>query len=100
MERELSLREKLSNQLGDAPWRNLREHAARDGLVCCRLGEDILEAAVAIAEDNTAWVSQAIESGLLYKPSAEQLAFLEKKQETLFRFLIVQPFVVVQELGD
>ena len=95
-----SKREEFERQLGHATWGDLRPHAARDGLVFLAEGVDLVGAALAVASDDTSWVSEHLVAGTLWKPSAEELAHLEKHHESAFHFLIVQPFVLAKRLVD
>ena len=61
---------------------------------------DMVETGVAFAEDKFEWVNQQVEAGLITKPTAAQLERFEKSPELLFRFLIIQPFVLIQPLED
>ena len=100
MTQEETLQEKLTRQLDEVTWSGLREHVARDGIIFCSLELDLVETGIAVAEDQTEWVSAKVASGHIAKPTAEELAFFEANPKTLFRFLIVQPFVLVQQLSD
>ena len=99
-EKEESLKTKLSRQLDDVPWSGLREHAARDGIIMLGLELDMVDTGIAFAEDKFEWVNQQVEAGLITKPTAAQLSHFEKNPQLLFRFLIIQPFVLVQPLDD
>ena len=98
--KEESLEERLTRQLDDVPWSGLREHAARDGIIILAQELDMVETGVALAEDRFHWVNEQISAGKISKPSKSQLADYEKNQEQLFRFLIVQPFVLIQPLEN
>jgi len=100
MAEEETLQEKLTRQLDDVDWSGLREHVARDGIILCSAELDLVETAIAVAEDRSEWVSAQVSAGLIGKPTKEQLSGFEANPETLFRFLIVQPFVLVQQLSD
>ena len=97
---EETLHQKLSRQLDEVDWSGLREHVARDGIIMCSLELDLIETAIAVAEDRADWVSEQVSAGLIGKPTPEQLSTFEAHPNTLFRFLIVQPFVLVQQLSD
>ena len=98
--KEESLEERLTRQLDDVPWSGLREHAARDGIIILGQELEMVETAVALAEDRFHWVNEQIDAGRITKPSKSQLANYEKSPERLFRFLIVQPFVLIQSLEN
>jgi len=98
--KEESLEDRLKRQLDDVPWSGLREHAARDGIIILDQELDMVETAVALAEDRFHWVNEQIGAGKITKPSKPQLDLFEKSPEQLFRFLIVQPFVLIQALEN
>jgi hypothetical protein len=59
---------------------------------------DIVEVGVAIAQDQTQSVQQWIQQEQLQKPSANQLSLWNAQPSKAFNTLIVQPYVLVQEL--
>jgi len=93
-----NLKAALSESLDEAQWDWLMPHAKRDALVLVDPQLDLLDVGVAIARDDTQQVQSWIGSQQLYKPSSEQLATWNTQPETPFRALIVQPYVLVQEL--
>ncbi len=93
-------RAEFERQLGHATWRELRPHAARDGLVFLKQTVELVEAAIALAEDDAVWVQNRLTTGELWKPTAAELEHLEKNHESPFHFLIVQPFVLAQAIVD
>ena len=97
---EETLENKLNRQLDEVNWTGLREHVARDGIILISQELDLVETAVAMAEDRADFIGQHVNAGSITKPTREQLDHYEAHSETLFRFLIVQPFVLVQQLPD
>jgi len=57
---------------------------------------DILDAAVAIADDEVAEVEALLASKKLYKPSLGQLADWCVDLELRFQYVILQPYVLAQ----
>ena len=57
---------------------------------------DLVEAATAVARDDSEIIKEWISTGLLNKPSAEQVTAWEKQMDKPFRMLIVQPYILVQ----
>jgi hypothetical protein len=53
----------------------------------------------AIALDNTQLVSRWLNEKMIYKPIEEQLVSWNETPEKQFNALIVQPFVLVQEVA-
>jgi hypothetical protein len=94
------LRAELAEILDEAEWDWLVPHVQRDAVVMVNPGLDLLDVGVAIASDNTTSVQHWIGEQLLAKPSPEQLVEFGGDRTRRFRALIVQPYVLVQTLGD
>mgnify|MGYP003956495325 CR=1 FL=1 len=93
-----SIREKLSEEVGAVSWNALSVHAKGGTLIAVRAEQDLMDVAVAIAKDQTDKVSKWLEEGAVYKPDDTEIEELEKEDGTPFKFLLVQPFVVVQRI--
>lgn len=92
------LREELAESLDQAEWDWLAPHAKRDSLIVVTAGLDLLDVGVAIANDNVSSVQRWIEESLIQKPSPLQLTAWNQNQSKRFNTLIVQPYVLVQEI--
>ena len=92
------LREKLNKDIADISWQELLPHAKRDAVIIVNSELDISDVAVAIAQDNTTSVQSWIASQSITKPTANQLSQWNDNPQKQFTALIVQPFVVVQEI--
>jgi len=88
----------LAESLEPASWDSLQPHAKRDALIIVATGLDIVEVGCAIAHDQTESVQKWIQQGQLQKPSANQLSLWNAQPTKAFNTLIVQPYVLVQEL--
>lgn len=93
------LRAELTEMLDEAEWEWLMPHVKRDAVVIVAPGLDLVEVGVAIANDNTATVERWIHEQQIYKPSPEQISVWEQEQTHRFNALIVQPYVLVQDLA-
>ena len=93
------LKAQLAENLDEAEWEWLIPHVQRDVVVVVAQPLDLLDVGVAIASDNTAVVQNWICEELLAKPSATQLSDWNGDRTKRFNTLIVQPFVLVQELA-
>lgn len=80
-----------------APWRELRPHLGRDALIVIRPELDLQAAAQAVAGDDAAAVRLWLDEGAVGKPSAAQVESWEAAPGKPFRFVIVQPYVLIQE---
>jgi hypothetical protein len=92
------LRAELEQTIDEAEWEWLMPHAQRDAIVMVAQGLDLLDVGVAIASDNTTSVQHWIGEQLLVKPSPEQIVEFAGDRSRRFRALIVQPYVLVQDL--
>ncbi len=90
--------ERFKEELAEVSWRDLREHLQRDTIITLIPELDLVEAATAVARNDTARIEAWIAAGQLGKPSAEQVAAWEKQMDKSFRMLIVQPYILVQAI--
>ncbi len=88
----------LTEMMDQVEWGWLLPHAERSAVVMVTPGLDLLEVGLAIANDNVATVQHWISEQLIYKPSHEQVESWNQTPEQHFLALIVQPYVLVQEL--
>ncbi|MCG5061140.1 MAG: DUF2288 family protein [Limnoraphis sp. WC205] len=93
------LREQLAENLDEATWEWLIPHHDRDAVVVVNETMDLLDVGEAIANDNTSSVQHWISEQLIAKPSAQQVSAWNDNRAKRFNALIVQPFILVQELS-
>jgi hypothetical protein len=91
-------RKKLKADLDEAEWAWLKPHAQRDVLIVVAPGLDLVEVGVALAEDSSEQVGKWIRQGVLGKPTAEQVNQWDTLPTKRFNCLVVQPYVLMQEL--
>ncbi|MBW4691694.1 MAG: DUF2288 family protein [Lyngbya sp. HA4199-MV5] len=94
------LRTALAEALAEAEWDWLAPHARRDSLIVVESGLDVVDVALAIANDDTARVQPWIEENLIHKPFPAQLSDWNQNQSMRFNALIVQPYVLIQEVSQ
>lgn len=92
------LRAELAENLDQAEWDWLLPHVMRDAVVVVANELDLLDVAVAIANDNVGEVQHWISEQLISKPSSTQMSDWNGDRTKRFHALIVQPYVLVQEL--
>ena len=92
------LRAELAESLDEAELEWLKPHIKRDVVVVVAEPLDLLDVGVAIANDNTSSVQHWIGEQLIAKPSPEQLTEWNSVRTKRFKALIVQPYVLVQEM--
>lgn len=93
------LRDELQESIDQAEWDWLMPHAERDAVIIVASGLDLVEVGMAIANDQVASVQRWIDDRLIYKPSIEQKAVWDQDQTKRFTALIVQPYVLIQEMA-
>ncbi|MGF1541890.1 MAG: DUF2288 domain-containing protein [Pleurocapsa sp.] len=91
------IKERLSQDIANIPWKDLLPHAKRDAVIVVSEKLNLLDVGAAIAQDHTAAVSTWIANKFIAKPSAQQLTVWNRELDKQFTTLIVQPFVIVQE---
>lgn len=93
------LRAELAAMVDEAEWEWLIPHAQRDAIVMVTPGLDLVEVGVALASDDVPSVQHWISEQLIYKPTSDQLANWGHDRTHRFNALIVQPYVLVQDLA-
>ncbi len=92
--------EPLESTLGHAEWSILRPHSQRGALFVVSPPLSVLEAARAVAQDDTARVSKWLSSGRLARPSLEQLQAWDATPSRTFESIVVAPYVLMRELDS
>ena len=92
------LQASLQASIDQAEWAWLSKHAERDVVICVSLEIPLLEVAVKIAEDDQAAVQAWVTGGKLSKPTRAQLDAWGAQPTKLFMSVVVQPYVLVQEI--
>jgi hypothetical protein len=87
-----------NDSLGQAPWSLIEPHAQRDVVIVVSPRLSLAEVAEAVAQDDQARVAAWIRAGEVGKPSAPQLQAWRSEPARLFNSVVVQPYVLVQEL--
>lgn len=90
------LRAHLANEVHRVDWEPLAPHANRGGLVLVDPRLDLVEVAVAVAQDEAAVVRGWMEAQQLRKPTEEQIEAWGSETEERFTIVIVQPYVLAQ----
>ena len=93
----MTLQDKLLKEADWCDWKDLHDSFIRDTLFWVKGGVDIFEAAQAVAENNTRFISDAISQETIVRPDGYQVEEW-RKSEQRFLTLIVSPFVIVQPM--
>ena len=92
------LRKQLKEEMADVNWNDIKPHAQRDAVIVVHERLNLLDVGLAIAQDDKKAVEHWITEQLISKPSNQQLSDWNINPTQLFKTLIVQPFVLVQNL--
>jgi hypothetical protein len=87
------------DQLLKGFWHDLKQHLERDAIILVDSNLDLNDVALKVSQDQTAIVQDWITRNLLGKPTLEQINAWNEMPAKEFSFLIVQPYVLVQESG-
>jgi hypothetical protein len=90
-----SIQEQLSQDMANIEWSDLIPHCQRDAVIVVDEALNLIEAGVAIAQDNVAQVQVWVEEQLLQKPTEQQLSLWNQSPSQRFSTLIVQPYVLI-----
>lgn len=93
-----TIREKLRAEVYPTRAPDLIAHHRRGALLVLSPDADLLDAAVAIAQDNQATVKKLIDGQHLGKPSLSDLADWSVDPELRLQVVILQPYVLAQLL--
>jgi hypothetical protein len=92
------LRGQLEKSIDAATWEWLIPHNERDVIIWVDQSIDLLEVAMAIAQDQTQSVQHWIAEQVIAKPSeAQKSRWSARDADFQFSALIVQPYVLIQE---
>ncbi|MDZ8256837.1 DUF2288 domain-containing protein [Nostoc sp. ChiQUE01b] len=93
------LRAELTEILDEAEWEWLIPHVQRDAVILVALELNLVDVGVAIASDNIPSVEQWIDKQLITKPTTVQVGEWNGDRSKRFNTLIVQPYVLAQEIA-
>lgn len=91
-----ALRTKLRTEVMSSYWEDLAPHQARGALLLLAPQLDLLDAAEAMAGDDTVQLGAWLRSGLMRRASPTDAAQLESAEDQRFQFVVVQPWVLAQ----
>ncbi|PIK13991.1 DUF2288 family protein [Halobacteriovorax sp. JY17] len=94
------LKEKLKTEIEKAKWLLLEEHHKRDALLIVDLELNLVEVAASVALDDVMNVKEWLTTEKLIRPTEEMIQSWEENPELDFNFLIIQPYVIAQEIKE
>ncbi len=93
------LKDKLKTEVEQADWDMLKIHHQNGAVFIVSSPLELLDAAVAIAQDKSQFVKLWLDNGELARPTEKQVKnFEEKPYEKICDFVIIQPYVLVRLL--
>ena len=92
--------ERLREEMFEGLWADLAPHAERDAILLVDLDLDLAKVALGIALDQKDDVAAWIAASKIKRPSASQLSAWSLSPDHLFRFIIVAPYVLIQDLAN
>lgn len=90
----------FERDLAEVSWRELKIHLKRDAIIVVAVELDLIDVAVAVAGDEKTLVEGWIGENQLGKPTEDHLKQWEEESESRFKMLIVQPFILIQDICD
>lgn len=93
------LRAKLNLDTARLGWPELERHFARGDVLKVAPGADLVDAALHLAENDTATVRDWLDAGTLGRAESADAERWHARQST-FWAVVVAPFVLVQEITD
>jgi len=94
---DLDLAQKLNLETGKMEWSELQTYFARGIVIVVAAGQDLIETAVKLTEDNKDQIEAMIESGQLIRANDDH-ARTWVETDPLFWAVVVTPWVLIQEI--
>ena len=89
--------EQISEQIETADWEAIKPHVLRDAVVIVDKTISLVDAGMKVVHDDVETVTEWLQNNKLSKPSKEQFERWEAHPSISFRFVILQPYVLIQE---
>ena len=91
------IKQRLTDDLMTTCWEGLAAHCKKDHLLLVSKELDIIDVAMRVAQDSVPHIEKWMVNEEIRKPSLNQITTWENSPELEFDFLIVQPWVLIQE---
>ncbi|MCG5499347.1 DUF2288 domain-containing protein [Ectothiorhodospira lacustris] len=91
-----TLRAHLQGEMGAITWPELQPHFARGALLAVTDPLDLLEAAMALVQDDKATVEAWLKAGTLQQPDTDHARGWEHRRPR-FQAVVIAPWVLVKE---
>jgi hypothetical protein len=86
----------LLKEIEVVEWDALADHYKRGAILVVKEGEDLAKVGMCIADDRVDQIKKWLSAGILSGPDDMQVKLWKTAQEIAFKFIIVQPYVLVQ----
>jgi len=93
------LKKKLEEEIQETQWNALKPHGERGALVSVDQSLSLVDVAMAVATDDKVSIEAWMDEELVRRVSPEDMNRFNKVPEKNYHFVIIQPFVLMQELG-
>ncbi len=94
------LKDKLKTEVEQADWDMLKVHHQNGAVFIVSGSLQLLDAAVAIAQDKSQFVKVWLDNGELARPTEDQVKNFEASPyEKICDFVIIQPYVLIRLLA-
>ncbi len=91
-------RDNLNKQVDECPWSVLAPYHARGGMIIVDSELDFIEVGIAIADDQVDVVTKWLSEKKLVHLDDEKVKIWNEMPDKTFRMVVVQPYVLIQEL--
>lgn len=92
--------QKLQGEIESASWAPLEEHHQKGALIIVGNELDLCEVGAQVALDNVEIIKSHLKNLKMTQPSEDDIKEIKKDEELMFRFIIVQPYVLCQKKVD
>lgn len=89
--------ERLKKELQNADWKMLAPHLERGALITVSQKLDLITVGFHIARDHSDKVQEWMNDHLISVPTVEQIKKWNEQKGLGFFFLIIQPYILIQE---
>ncbi|MBW2461124.1 MAG: DUF2288 family protein [Deltaproteobacteria bacterium] len=95
----MNLRDKLASEIAPIQWQVLEGHHRRGALFIVDPAVELVDVAVAMAEDRADAVEGWLDAAQIARPADEDVHAWTPEEGARFLFVIVQPYVLAQRLN-
>jgi hypothetical protein len=95
-----NLKEKLTSEKEKVKWIALEEHHEREALLIIKNHLDLIDVGVSIANDDVQKVKEWLSTEDIKRPDEEMVNNFKENDQTYFEFIIIQPYVLAQQIED